>query len=91
LRILIEDRSNGESFVVETPRIWSVALAPRRYRSIDAELIASSFSRTCELYRSTPKASSPWRSSPSNWMAIEATRYWPPEAAHTICSTFSAS
>lgn len=30
LRILIEDRSRGEGFVVDTPRIWSVALAGLR-------------------------------------------------------------
>jgi len=59
LRILIEDRSNGEGFVVETPRIWSVALAGLRYRSIEAELIASNSLRTAGLYRSTPSTSSP--------------------------------
>jgi len=31
---LIEDRSSGDGFVVETPLIWSVALAGLRYRSI---------------------------------------------------------
>ena len=30
LRILIEDRSSGEGFVVEAPLIWSVAFAGRR-------------------------------------------------------------
>lgn len=30
LRIVIEDRSNGDAFVVETPRSWSVALAAFR-------------------------------------------------------------
>ena len=30
LRILIDDRSSGEGFVVETPLIWSVAFAGRR-------------------------------------------------------------
>ena len=40
LRILIEDRSSGEGFVVETPLILvCVALALARYRSIDAAYI----------------------------------------------------
>jgi hypothetical protein len=56
---LIEDRSNGEGFVVETPLTWSLALAPRRYRSIDAALIASSSARTLVPYRSRPTTSSP--------------------------------
>ena len=76
------------------PVIWSVAFAGARYRSIDAALIASSSARTAGLYRSRPKTSSPWRSSPSSWMRIEAARYFPhcpPEAAHTRCSTFNAS
>ena len=30
LRTLIELRSSGEGFVVETPLIWSVAFAPAR-------------------------------------------------------------
>ena len=41
-----------------------------------------------------PKTSSPWRSSPLSWMAIEAARYLPhcpPEAAQTFCSTFRVS
>ena len=40
-RILIEDRSSGEGFVVDTLRARSVALADARYRSIDAADIAS--------------------------------------------------
>ena len=59
LRILIDERSSGEGLVVATPRIWSVALAGARYRSIDAADIASSSARTSGLYRSSPNTSSP--------------------------------
>ncbi len=51
LRILIEDRSSSEGVVVDTPRIWSVALAVRGYRSIVVGDIASSSARTAALYR----------------------------------------
>jgi len=94
LRIVIDERSSGEGFVVVTPRIWSMALAGLRYRSIDAALMDSSSSRTAMLYRSTPNTSSRWRSSPSSWVRIDTARYFPhcpPEAAHTFCSTFTAS
>lgn len=94
LRIVIEDLSNGEGFVVEIPLIWSVSRAGLRYRSIDAALIASSSARTSGLYRSTPSTSSPWRSSPSSCSRIDSARYFPhcpPEAAQTFCSTLSAS
>ncbi len=59
LRILIDDRSSGDGLVVVLPLIWSVAFAGFRYRSIEAELIASSSARTAGLYRSRPKTSSP--------------------------------
>src|SRR5664279_4037001 len=36
LRILIDDRSSGEGFVVETPLIWSVAFAGRVDRPLPA-------------------------------------------------------
>jgi len=94
LRILIDERSNGEGFVVDVPRIWSVAFAGARYRSIDAALIDNSSSRTPGLYRSVPSTSSPWCSRRSSWSRIDSARYfphWPPEAAHTFCSTLSAS
>jgi hypothetical protein len=46
---LIEERSNGGGLVVQAPRIWSVAFAGFRYRSIDAADIASGSSRTTGL------------------------------------------
>ncbi len=94
LRILIEERSSGDGLVVEAPLIWSVAFAPARYRSIEAAEIASSSSRTAGPYRSTPVTSSPWRSSPSSWVRIDAARYFPhcpPQAAQTCCNTLRAS
>jgi len=87
----IELRSNGDGFVVDTPRIWSVALAGARYRSIEAADTGSSSSRIAGLYRSSPWTTSPRASSPSSWIRIEAARYFPhcpPEAAHTRRSTF---
>ena len=45
VRILTEDRSNGDGLVVDAPLIWSTALAGPE-RSIVALLIANSSART---------------------------------------------
>ncbi len=40
-----------------------------------SKTVANRLARTASLYRSTPKVSSPWRSSRSSWIRIEAIKY----------------
>jgi len=77
LRIVMLERSSGDGLVVDTPPIWSFALAGARYRSIVAADMASSSARSCSLYRPCPGVSSPCRSSASSWVRIDAARYLP--------------
>ena len=68
--------------VVDFPRGWSFAFVGFRYRSSDAADIDSS----CAL--------SPWHSSASSWVRIDAARYFPhcpPVAAHTLARISRAS